>query len=64
MDKKKQLITGISFGIGIAIFFILREILLNDQLTADLIRNTLIGGVLAGIVAGLLVVGFFRFFKK
>jgi hypothetical protein len=53
MHKKKEIKTGLSFGIAMAVFFILQD-LLTHPLTTKNILTAIIVGLFAGALSGLL----------
>lgn len=58
-DKK----AGLSFGIGMVIFFIIQGLWTADSLTAKTIIKSVVAGLLSGIVSGFLfglIIGWFK----
>ena len=54
MEKKSKLKTGLSFGITMTIFFVLKDLLTHDNLTTKQIIISIISGVIGGTITGLL----------
>lgn len=54
MDKKSKIRTGLSFGIGMTVFFILQDLLTLDSLSANEIIKSIGAGLFAGAISGLL----------
>jgi hypothetical protein len=54
MNKRNRIRAGLSFGIPMTVFFILQNLLEQDNLTTKNIIHSIILGVFAGAVAGLL----------
>jgi len=66
MTKKAKLKAGMIFGIGMAVLFILQNLLANDHLTSKEITKIIAAGLIGGSIAGLLfgwLMGVFSFSK-
>jgi hypothetical protein len=63
MSKKNRFRAGLSFGIGMTVFFILQNLFTNDNLTSKEIIKSVFSGIIAGIISGFLfgwLVGLFN----
>lgn len=54
MNKKNKIHAGIIFGIVMTLFFILQDLLTNDNLSTKNIAITIISGLIGGALGGLL----------
>lgn len=54
MDKKAKVKAGLFFGIAMAIFFILQELLTHSNLTTKDITVSIVSGLFGGALSGLL----------
>jgi len=54
MDKKTKIRTGLFFGIAMAIFFILQNLLTHSNLTTKDVVITIVSGLFGGALSGLL----------
>jgi len=54
MNKRNKFSAGLSFGIGMTVFFILRNLLTNDNQTSNEIIKSVVSGIIAGFISGLL----------
>ena len=54
MDKRNRIKAGLSFGIAMAIFFILKDLLTHDNLTTKNIIISIISALFGSAVSGLL----------
>ena len=54
MNKRNKIRAGLSFGIAMAIFFILQNLLTHDNLTARTIIISIVSGLIGGALTGLL----------
>src|SRR6185437_2116227 len=67
MDKKTKIRTGLFFGIAMAIFFILQNLLTHSNLTTKDVVITIVSGLFGGALSGLLfgwLVGLFANSKR
>ena len=64
MNKRKRFTAGLSFGIGMAVFFILEELFTNDSNTSKQIIKTIIAGLVSGAVSGVLFGWLIGMFSK
>jgi len=67
MDKKAKIRTGLFFGIAMAIFFILQNLLTHSNLTTKDVVITIVSGLFGGALSGLLfgwLVGLFANSKR
>jgi hypothetical protein len=54
MNTRNRFRAGLIFGIGMTVFFILRDLLINDNQTSNEIMKHVVPGVLAGLIGGFL----------
>ncbi len=54
MNKRNRFRAGLSFGIGMTVFFILRDLLTNDNQTSNEIIKSVVSGIIAGLISGFL----------
>ena len=54
MNKKSRVRAGLTFGIAMTIFFILQNLLTNDNLSIIQIIKTIVAGLIGGVVSGFL----------
>jgi hypothetical protein len=54
MDKKAKIKSGLFFGIAMAIFFILQDLLTHSNLTTKDVIRSVISGLFGGALSGLL----------
>ena len=54
MSKKTRFRAGLSFGIGMTVFFILQNLLTNDNQTTNQIIKGIVSGLAAGAISGVL----------
>jgi hypothetical protein len=54
MNPRNRFRAGLIFGIGMTVFFILRDLLINDNQTSNEIMKHVVPGVLAGLIGGFL----------
>ena len=62
MNKKQSFKAGLNFGIGMTVFFILQNLLMNENQTTNQVIKSIAIGLLSGVVAGVLfglVIGIF-----
>ena len=62
MNKRNRFRAGLSFGIGMTVFFILQNLLTNDNQTSEEIIKSVVSGLIAGVISGVLfgwVIGLF-----
>jgi hypothetical protein len=64
MNKKNQIKTALSFGTPMAVFFILQNLLRQNEWTAKYILTSIILGLFAGILSGLLFAWMIRLFMS
>lgn len=54
MNKKNKFITGLYFGIGMTVFFIIQNLLTNDHQTTNLVIRAVASGLVAGAISGVI----------
>jgi hypothetical protein len=54
MNKRNRFRAGLSFGIAMAVFFILQNLLTNDKQTTNQIIKSIASGLVAGAISGVL----------
>jgi len=54
MNKRNRFRAGLSFGIGMTVFFILQNLLTNDNQTSKEIMKSVVSGIIAGLISGFL----------
>src|SRR6476661_10010608 len=62
MNNKKIIKNGLNFGIGMTVFFILQNLLINENHTTNQVLKSIITGIAAGLLSGVLfgwLIGFF-----
>lgn len=64
MNKKNKYKAGLSFGIGMTVFFILQNFLTNDNHSAKEITKSIVSGSIAGVVSGVLFGWLMGLFSK
>lgn len=64
MNKKNKYKAGLSFGIGMTVFFILQNFLTNDNHSANEITKSIVSGSIAGVVSGVLFGWLMGLFSK
>ena|ERR1022692_2015637 len=64
MNNRNRFRAGLSFGIGMTVFFILQNFLTNDNQTSNEIMKSVVSGIIAGIIAGFLFGWFAGLFSK
>jgi len=64
MNKRNRFRAGLSFGIGMTVFFILQNLLTNDNQTSKEIIKSVISGTIAGIISGFLFGWLMGLFSK
>jgi len=53
MNKEKPVKSGLVFGIGMSIFFIIRNLFSLDDYSDDTMLKAVLIGILAGLISGL-----------
>jgi len=53
MNKEKPVKSGLVFGIGMSVFFILRNLFSLDDYSSDTMLKAVLIGILAGLISGL-----------
>ena len=62
MNKRNRFRAGLSFGIGMTVFFILENLLTNDTHTSKEIIKIVVSGLIEGVISGVLfgwIIGLF-----
>jgi hypothetical protein len=62
MDKKAKIKSGLFFGVAMAIFFILQNLLAYSNLTTKDVMISIISGLFGGALSGLIFGWFMGFF--
>lgn len=53
MNKEKPVKSGLVFGIGMSVFFILRNLFSLDDYSSDTMLKSILTGFIAGLISGL-----------
>jgi len=64
MNKKNRFRAGLSFGIGMTVFFILQNLVTNDNQTTNQVLKSIVAGLVAGAIAGVLFGWLIGLFSK
>jgi hypothetical protein len=64
MNKRNRFRAGLGFGIAMAIFYILQNLLTNDHLTSKEIIKAVVSGLIAGLISGFLFGWLMGLFSK
>lgn len=64
MKKNKWLQSGLAFGLGMTIFFILQNLFQADEITTKVVMKAVVAGLVGGLVAGLLFGLILKFFAQ
>ena len=64
MQKNKWIQSGLSFGFGMTIFFILQNLFQADAITGKVVLKAVVAGLVGGLVAGLLFGLILKYFFK
>ncbi len=63
MNKERPIQSGLIFGIGMSVFFILRNLFSLDDFSRDDMFKAIITGLIAGLISGL-IFGFLLWLLK
>lgn len=64
MDKKTKIRVGLFFGVAMALFFIVRDFFINDDLTARSIIISIVAALIGGAISGLFFAWFMARFAN
>ena len=64
MNKRNNFRAGLGFGIGMAVFFIIQNLLTTDHYTSKEIFKAVVSGLIAGLISGFLFGWFTGIFSK
>ena len=54
MNKERPIKSGLVFGIGMSVFFILRNLFSLDDFSRDAMLKPILTGIIAGLISGLI----------
>lgn len=61
---KKKFRSGLGFGIGLTVFFILQNLLIQEHQTSKEIMKSVFAGIIAGVIGGFLFGWLSGYFSK
>ncbi|OIR14367.1 GRAM domain protein [mine drainage metagenome] len=64
MNKKNRFRAGLSFGIGMTVFFILQNLLTNENQTSNQVFKSIVAGLVAGAISGVVFGWLIGLFSK
>lgn len=54
MNKERPIKSGLVFGIGMSVFFVLRNLFSLDEFSSDGMLKPILTGIIAGLISGLI----------